>query len=202
MTTRFVALDLGNVLCDLDPPAFARRLGALTSTTAAQVEQAVFGSGAWQRLEVGDAPAREFRAAVLGALGASLDDDTFDDAWCLIPTPRPGADALVDRLVVPHAIWSNTDPIHARHLARTLDAMRTARHLNLSFAIQAAKPRARFYQTGLEALGVAPGEVLFVDDRAENVAAAQALGIQAHRAHSLPELAQILMENGLLRLAA
>ncbi|WP_233218575.1 HAD family hydrolase [Deinococcus arcticus] len=41
------------------------------------------------------------------------------------------------------------------------------------------KPDAGAYLHAAGALGVAPAEVLFVDDKAENVAAAQALGMQA-----------------------
>ena len=202
MPLRFVALDLGNVLCDLDPPGFAARLGALTGATPEQVEAAVFGGGTWQRLEAGAAPPEAFREAVLHALGAHLPDDVFDATWCLIPTARPGADGLVDRLVVPHAIWSNTDPIHARDLTRTLKAMRSAAHLNLSFAVGACKPDRRFYEAGLAALGARPQEVLFVDDREENVAGARALGVMAHQVASLAGLEKILSDHGLLRLTA
>lgn len=41
------------------------------------------------------------------------------------------------------------------------------------------KPEAGAFHYAVEALGVQPGEVLFVDDRPENVAAAGALGLRA-----------------------
>src|SRR5687767_13568386 len=116
MTLRFVALDLGNVLCDLDRDAFPTRLAAATGLTPDHIRRA-FDEAHWHGLEIGDCDAHDFRTGLLGRLGCAVADDEFDRCWNLIPIPRPGADALVARLKVPHAIWSNTDPIHAAWLA-------------------------------------------------------------------------------------
>jgi len=48
----------------------------------------------------------------------------------------------------------------------------------LSAEVGCAKPNARIYQIAMERLGVGPEEAVFVDDVAENVAAAQALGMR------------------------
>lgn len=50
--------------------------------------------------------------------------------------------------------------------------------LVVSCDVGCAKPGPEIYRLTLERLGVAPAEALFVDDRAENIAAAQALGLQ------------------------
>ncbi|GHB81689.1 hydrolase [Streptomyces cirratus] len=50
----------------------------------------------------------------------------------------------------------------------------------LSCRIGSAKPEAAAYQWCLRALGLPPQDVLFVDDRAENVRAARELGMQGH----------------------
>jgi putative hydrolase of the HAD superfamily len=41
------------------------------------------------------------------------------------------------------------------------------------------KPDPHIYQIAVERLGVAPAEIVFLDDVPENVAAARAIGIQA-----------------------
>jgi len=51
--------------------------------------------------------------------------------------------------------------------------------LTLSFELGAAKPDERVYRHCLSELGVEAHEAVFVDDRAENVAAARALGMHA-----------------------
>ncbi|MGW7458171.1 HAD family hydrolase [Streptomyces sp. NPDC054797] len=50
----------------------------------------------------------------------------------------------------------------------------------LSCRIGSAKPEAAAYQWCLGALGLPPEDVLFVDDRADNVRAARELGMQGH----------------------
>jgi putative hydrolase of the HAD superfamily len=58
--------------------------------------------------------------------------------------------------------------------------------VTLSYEVRTAKPEAAIYNDCLEGIGTKPGETLFLDDRAENVSAAQALGIQAMQ-FTLPE---------------
>jgi 2-haloacid dehalogenase len=49
----------------------------------------------------------------------------------------------------------------------------------VSGAVRAAKPDRRIYEALLERHGLEPASVVFIDDVAENVAAAQALGIRS-----------------------
>lgn len=48
-----------------------------------------------------------------------------------------------------------------------------------SYLLGFAKPDPAIYRVALERLGVSPERALFLDDKAENIAAAQALGIHA-----------------------
>ena len=54
MAIRFVALDLGNVLCDLAVPAFPAALARATSSPLEAVV-AAFDERAWHQMEIGDA---------------------------------------------------------------------------------------------------------------------------------------------------
>ncbi|MFA7767394.1 HAD family hydrolase [Streptomyces sp. NRRL S-448] len=58
----------------------------------------------------------------------------------------------------------------------------------LSCRIGSAKPEPAAYEWCIRELGLPPGEVLFVDDRAENVDAARRLGLQGHVFTSPEEL--------------
>ncbi|MCX7960554.1 MAG: HAD-IA family hydrolase, partial [Burkholderiales bacterium] len=66
-----------------------------------------------------------------------------------------------------------------------------------SFRTGLMKPDARAFRHALEALGAEPARVWFFDDLAENVAAARALGIRAHRVQGLEALIAKLRAEGL-----
>jgi HAD superfamily hydrolase (TIGR01509 family) len=77
---------------------------------------------------------------------------------------------------IPTAILSNMARDTWELLQTRFDGVAT---LTLSFAVGLVKPEQAIYFRCLEALGVEPGEALFVDDRRENVEAARAVGMQA-----------------------
>uniref|UniRef100_A0AAU2JYB2 HAD family phosphatase n=1 Tax=Streptomyces sp. NBC_00049 TaxID=2903617 RepID=A0AAU2JYB2_9ACTN len=62
----------------------------------------------------------------------------------------------------------------------------------LSCRIGSAKPEPAAYEWCLRELGLPPGEILFVDDRAENVHAARRLGLQGHVFTSPEGLREVL----------
>lgn len=53
--------------------------------------------------------------------------------------------------------------------------------LFLSYQMGVRKPDPAIYRHAIDALGVAPQDCFFIDDLPENIAAARALGIHAHR---------------------
>jgi len=61
-----------------------------------------------------------------------------------------------------------------------------------------AKPDREFFQAALSLAGIAAKNALFIDDTAENVAAAAALGIAAHHFNSAGLMEQLLREQGVL----
>ena len=73
---------------------------------------------------------------------------------------------------MPREQWALLGPMYERWLAGCDE-------VTLSFEVECVKPDERIYRHCLERLGVEPGETLFLDDRAENVDAARALGMDA-----------------------
>jgi 2-haloacid dehalogenase len=68
----------------------------------------------------------------------------------------------------------------------------------ISGEVRASKPDRRIYEAFLERHRLKAGAILFVDDVAENVAAAEALGIRAIRFTDGPALRRELVSLGLL----
>jgi putative hydrolase of the HAD superfamily len=92
---------------------------------------------------------------------------------------------------VPVSMLSNAPRELARELDRH-DALRHFAHRLFSADLGVAKPDPAVYLKALAVLGEDPADVVFVDDRAENVAAAAALGIRAIRFEETPDcLAEI-----------
>lgn len=68
----------------------------------------------------------------------------------------------------------------------------------LSCEMGLEKPDARAYQLLINTLGLAPADVVFIDDKAENVDAAKAMSIDAIQFHSEGQLRAELRKRGLL----
>jgi 2-haloacid dehalogenase len=68
----------------------------------------------------------------------------------------------------------------------------------VSGAERMAKPDSAIYQLALRRFGLAPGDAIFIDDRADNVVAAQANGFVGHVFAGHDALAAELMRLGLL----
>ena len=60
------------------------------------------------------------------------------------------------------------------------------------------KPEPRIYQIVLERTGLEPADLLFVDDSAANIAAADALGFHTHHFTDPAELRSVIEKHGLL----
>ena len=99
-------------------------------------------------------------------------------AWLRLQT---GTVALIEDLAAagrPLAMLSNAPD----ELAEAISGLPLASHfghLIFSCELKAAKPDPECYGRALARMGARAGEVIFVDDRSENVAAAAAMGLQS-----------------------
>jgi FMN phosphatase YigB (HAD superfamily) len=135
-------------------------------------------------------------AAALAAHGDDVDAGAVRDAWARVVAWRPGGPALLAACAaqITTWVWSNTDLIHWSVLGSAIDGV-VARAVT-SFGVGALKPDPAFYRRALAGTGVDAGDVLFVDDRADNVAAARALGIDAVVVTSVGEARALLAARG------
>jgi FMN phosphatase YigB (HAD superfamily) len=188
--SRVVALDLGGVIVDVDHERCARWLGRSWAACAA----AFFDDGLHDRVTVGAIDGDEFATSAAMALG--VEPGLVRAAWGAVVELMPAGRALVDDLLAAGCgvhLWSNTDPIH---LARMLDALPPGVvTVTASCRLFAMKPQRAFFDKAL-ALG-APA--LFLDDRADVVAAASAAGVTSRECHGPTQARALLLEAGLLR---
>ena len=72
------------------------------------------------------------------------------------------------------------------------------RNIVVSGAEQMVKPDPAIFALAMARFGLKPGEALFVDDRAENIAAGETAGLIGHVFRDAGMLRAALIENGLL----
>jgi putative hydrolase of the HAD superfamily len=127
-------------------------------------------TGYWQR--VGRSLGRRYGDAEICEL-ARLDSAS----WLRL---QPGTVALIEDLAAAGrrlALLSNAPD----QLADAIAALPIAAHfghLLFSCQLKSAKPDPECYSRALGRLGATPAEVIFIDDRSENVAAAAAMGLR------------------------
>jgi 2-haloacid dehalogenase len=187
-----VAFDLGGVLVDVDKTGLA-------SFGPPAVVDAAFHGPHHDAATVGVLDDMGFAEAIGAALrshGRAVADNEARRAWAGVVAWRPGATALLATCAaaVTTHVWSNTDPIHWSVLGPAIDGV--VHRAPTSFRVGAAKPDPAFF---LAALGdIEPTGVLFLDDRADNVAAACALGIDAQQCTSVAAARACLRAAGVL----
>lgn len=148
--------------------------------------------------DAGRQPASEYWAAVLRWLSRSVDADTIEelrltdiDSWSRVDDGMV-AYARSLRGVAEVALLSNIPSDHADAFLAAQPWLHDLDHVAFSGKIGAAKPDPAAFRHCVVTMGAAPAEFLFVDDRAENVRAAQAVGMNGHLFTDRDELAAVI----------
>jgi len=174
-----VVFDLGKVLLDFDYGHLARRIAPLTRLDPDGFRAVVDQTPLLHRYETGLLGDEAFFAEVVERTGFTGSRETFGDWFGDIFTPIPEMVALHRELVtmgVPTFVFSNTNALAIRHVRRAFPFYGGFTGEILSFEVLSMKPDARIYEA-LEALsGLRGPDLLYLDDRPENVAAGTARG--------------------------
>lgn len=194
-----VVLDLGEVLAS--PSGLHEALAEELSCDLAPVHEAYWADRDLH--DRGSAP-EIYWAGVGQRLGIEVSQDLSRrlaeiDAtiWSAI---RPQAEAILTDLHhsgTKVAVLSNA-PLPLAELARSREWAAYVDEWFFSCDLLIAKPDARIYQEVVGVLGVAPQDILFFDDRLENVEAARDAGWDAHLWVSDKETREALTNRGLL----
>ena len=200
MSPSIVVFDIGNVLVDWQPyPVWLDELGSRAAVEAFMT-----------RVDFASRNLRCDAGETFADVAAELPDAEDQRLLALYPSrfdltvqhPVPGTWALVDRLeargVPLHAItnWSlETWPKGVQAHPRLGQMFQTT---VVSGEVQLIKPDTRIYELFLTRAGVQAAYCLFIDDKAENVAAAQAVGMDAVQFTDAAALEDALVQRGLI----
>ncbi|MCL2661230.1 MAG: HAD family phosphatase [Acidobacteriaceae bacterium] len=101
------------------------------------------------------------------------------EMWSRVNPPMLAWAQRLQRAGVRTGILSNIGDFLAEGFLAKFDWLSDFYHCTWSYQLKLAKPDAAIYSSAAEGLKTPPANILFLDDRAENVAAARAAGMQS-----------------------
>ncbi|HEY0593048.1 MAG TPA: HAD family phosphatase [Thermoanaerobaculia bacterium] len=194
--------DLGNVLIRLAYDRVLARLETRSRCSREELVSMLDSAGGYRDLERGLISFKEFHKILRDRAGYMDDLRTFREVWGdFFEGPVEGIDEVLRRVRRRYrvAFLSNSNEVHAEVIPRRFAALFGKDDVFIySHRMRCAKPDPEIFQQTLEKLGAEPGEALFVDDLAENVAAARNMGIHAFQFKDSVELLRDLEKAGFL----
>ena len=200
MTIQFIFFDLGNVLLEFSHERGCHQMATVAGISSAQVRRAVFDSGLNDRYERGEITTEQFHKEFDRLSNTTTRFDALIGAWNDIFEIHTRTVPIVTNLYAagyPLGILSNTCPAHWEHMVKQYPLLTTLFDPFItSFEVQAMKPDAKIYESAAAQVKVAPEEIFFVDDRAENVEGARRCGWHAVQFSGARQLAEDLGQSG------
>jgi putative hydrolase of the HAD superfamily len=174
-----IVFDLGKVLVDFDYSIAANKIAARSSQPPENLHAFLGSSPLLVEYESGRLSREQFFAGVCHAVGFRGDLIEFGKFFAEIFTPIEPMIALqaeLRRRGLPTYIFSNTNDLAIEHVRRDFPFFKNFDGYILSYEVGAMKPESKIYEA-LEALtGRRGADLIYIDDRHENVAAGAARG--------------------------
>ena len=197
---RNIVFDLGGVLVDLDFKAAINGLQKAGFANVKEQLQAFDREGIFQKFELGEMTAEEFRTAIRENSTVELTDEEVDALWnaMLLEVPREKLE-LILHLRGKYMVYllSNTNSIHWDYVCKNAFNYRGFRvndyfeETFLSYEMHLAKPNKAIFEKVLQDANLLPEETLFIDDSEANCKAAEEVGIHAHHYHIGDDLSKV-----------
>jgi FMN phosphatase YigB (HAD superfamily) len=178
---RAIVFDLGKVLLDFDYSIAARRIAEGCSLGADEVNRFIAQSPLLFRYETGLMTKEQFHQEVCSHTGFGGDLENFSGFFGDIFFPIEPMIALHARLRkagYPTYIFSNTNDMAIGHIKRNFPFFANFDGYIYSYEHGSMKPDAHLYEVVEQQTGCKGSEILYLDDRPENVEAGRARGWQ------------------------
>ncbi len=181
MKPKVVVFDLGKVLLDFDYRIAARRIAERSKLELAAVQHFFEHSPLLLDYETGLMTRPQFYEAVRRETGFGGNPAEFgaffaDIFWPI--EPMVALHAELHARGVPTFIFSNTNDLAMEHINQNFAFMKNFKAHILSYEVRSMKPAPKMYEVLEQLSGCRNAEVLYLDDRPENVDAGVARGWQ------------------------
>lgn len=202
---KFIYFDLGNVLISFDHLLAWEQIFRLTGIPPERVEEVLFHSGLQTQYEKGQISTGDFHRFFCRQTGASISLESLCYAASNIFEPIDDSIRLLQSLKeAGHrlGLLSNTCDCHWEFCLgddRFKFLRSSFEQTMLSFKLGLAKPDTEIYRVAANQANCDPESILFIDDKRENVKAAQAYGFDGIHFQGLSELSDELNDRELVR---
>lgn len=194
-----IIFDLGNVLVKIDYQKFLENLSLNGKYTEIEIynllaEPAIL-------YEKGIINSKTFYEKSIEKIALSIDYKHFYYAWCSVVSELvDGIDKVVDKLnkKFPLYLLSNTNEAHMKYIQDNFKILKYFKEYFLSYKIGSMKPEKEIYEYMLGKLNFKPEELFYIDDKLENVKAAQEFGIHSYNFINSNELIKHLQSINLM----
>ena len=192
MNKNILLFDLGGVLVDLGDPVAAIGL----DMSSDEFWATWLSSPLVRSYETGQLTSEEFVTQFGAHLGFhnAAEFDQLIRSWRLpmFDESEEFLKSLTQDVEV--ALLSNTNEIHWQFVLSQTAVFESFSKLFLSFETGNAKPDTAAFQDVVDHFGCNPGDIVFLDDNAHNVAAAQSVGLRSKQTKGHAEVRQAVDE--------
>jgi len=196
-----IIFDLGKVLVDFDYSVAAKKVAARSSKSPQDLHAFLGNSPLLVEYESGRLTRQTFYEAIRDAIGFHGDVVEFGNYFADIFLEMPATIALQAELRqrgFKTYIFSNTNDLAIEHVERNFPFFKNFDGYIYSYEVGGMKPQPEIY-AAMEAMsGKRGADLIYIDDRAENIAAGQARGWRAILHESPEKTRQALMNYGVL----
>ena len=192
-----IVFDLGKVLVNFDYSIAAQKIAARCTKQTPDLPHFLGSSPILARFESGMLTRQQFFSEIQQATGFTGDIDEFsnDLADIFLPIePMIGLHEELRRRGFQTYIFSNTNDIAIEHVRHNFPFFKNFDGYIFSYEVKSMKPDAKIYKALEKMCGRRGAEILYIDDRPENIAAGAARGWRTIL-HETPEKTRTTLEN-------
>ncbi len=199
MEIEAILFDLGHVIVDFDMNECVQTMADRCPLAREEFEKVLWDTGWIRRYERGEVSTAGFHEFLCRDAGLEMDYVSFHRCWSgVFDAELIVPESLLARLgsVYPLALISNTNEAHVEHIRENFGVFDHFEHRVFSYEVGSLKPDRKIFECAIGAVGRRPASLLFIDDRAENIAAGRELGMQTHLFESLAGLRKAFQQAG------
>jgi HAD superfamily hydrolase (TIGR01509 family) len=196
-----VVFDLGKVLVDFDYSIAARKLAARGKMLPDELKRFIDHSPLLFRYETGLLSRQQFYTEICAATGYCGNIGEFGAAFAdiFVPIdPMVRVNEALRKAGIPTYIFSNTNDLAIEHIRNNFPFFNNFNGYVLSYEHGAMKPDPKIYEVVEKQVGHHGSAVLYLDDRAENIATGAARGWQVILQETPEKTRAALQKLGLL----